>query len=84
MKGPLEERIHLDQNVLGFEIAVGHPLCAEVAEAVEYLSQSAEISVVANDAYIDDVSKGIVGHDDRGLHCLPKFKHLYYIRLYGD
>lgn len=56
----------------------------EVAEAVEYLSQSTDVSVLVNDARVDYVSKGIIGHDNRGLWSLPKFKYLNHIRLCGD
>ena len=79
-----EERSHLDQEVLGFEIAVGYTLYVEVAEAVEDLSKSANVSLIVSDARIGNVPKRIVGHDDGGLWCLPKFNHLHHIRLCGD
>lgn len=35
----LEHRIPPDHNVFGFKIAVYHPICVEVLEAIELISQ---------------------------------------------
>lgn len=48
----VEERSHLDQEILGFEIAVGYLLCVEVAEAVRDLSKSANVSLLVSDTRI--------------------------------
>lgn len=59
-------------------------LYVEVAKAVECLAPSTDVFILAKDIGIDYVPKGAVGHNDRGLWRLPKFKHLYHIRLCGN